>query len=123
MHDLNEPGNTGIFDILDRVRAFGIGRTLAVAIVDGDLDLEEPLEITRSAWADSVRAADMHNDPGQFTTFVAYEYTSTTTEAGSLHRNVVFEGSDRVPEEPFSRMHSKPRRPLGLDGHSSCSWG
>ena len=107
MHDLNEPGNTGIFNILDRVRAFGIGRTLAVAIVDGDLDLEEPLEITRSAWADSVRAADMHNDPGQFTTFVAYEYTSTTTEAGSLHRNVVFEGSDRVPEEPFSRMHSR----------------
>lgn len=106
MHDLNAPDNTGPFSVLDRVRAFGIGRRLAVAIVDGDLDLEEPLEITRSAWADSVRAADMHNDPGRFTTFVAYEYTSTTTDAGSLHRNVVFEGSDRVPEEPFSRMHS-----------------
>ena len=106
MHDLNAPDNTGPLSVLDRVRAFGIGRRLAVAIVDGDLDLEEPLEITRSAWADSVRAADMHNDPGRFTTFVAYEYTSTTTDAGSLHRNVVFEGSDRVPEEPFSRMHS-----------------
>ena len=26
---------------------------------------------------------------------------------GSLHRNVIFESSDRVPEVPFSRMHSR----------------
>jgi hypothetical protein len=49
----------------------------------------------------------MHNDPGRFTTFVAYEYTTTADDAGSLHRNVVFEGSDRVPEVPFSRTHSR----------------
>jgi hypothetical protein len=54
----------------------------------------------------------MHNDPGRFTTFVAYEYSTGADDGGSLHRNVVFEGSDRVPEIPFSRMH--PNNPEDL---------
>ena len=107
VHDLNAPGNTGITSLLDRLRSFGLARALAYAIVNGEIEPEEPLAITRSAWADSVSAADRHNDPGRFTTFVAYEYTSTAEDNGSLHRNVVFEGSDRVPEVPFSRMHSR----------------
>jgi len=107
VHDLNAPDNTGLLSTLDRVRSFGLARALALAIVDGEVERELPLSITKNAWADAVRAADMHNDPGTFTTFVAYEYTSTSDDNGSLHRNVIFKDSDRVPEVPFSRMHSR----------------
>jgi hypothetical protein len=107
VHDLNAPDNTGRLSILDRMRSFGLARALALAIVDGEIEREEPLAITKSAWADSTRAADMHNDPGRFTTFVAYEYTTASDDNGSLHRNVVFKDSDRLPEVPFSRMHSR----------------
>lgn len=107
LHDLNAPDNMGPLSLLDRMRSFGLARALSLAIVDGEVDPEVPLSITRSAWADSIIAADMHNDPGRFSTFVAYEYTITADDAGSLHRNVVFEGSDRVPAVPFSRTHSR----------------
>ena len=77
-----------------------------VASLDGEIDPEESLSVTRRAWADIVRAADMYYQPGSFTTFVAYEYTTSSDDQGNLHRNVVFKGSDRVPEVPFSRVHS-----------------
>ena len=67
---------------------------------------------SRSAWADIVRAAQKHNKPGEFTTFVAYEYTSSTNARGNLHRNVIFRDADKLPSMPFSRFHSQ--NPEGL---------
>jgi hypothetical protein len=49
----------------------------------------------------------MYNDPSRFTTFVAYEYTTGSDDRGNLHRNVVFQSSDRIPDIPFSRVHSR----------------
>ena len=51
-------------------------------------------DIHKSAWADVARSANEHNDPGNFTTFIGYEFTtSTDIEGGNLHRNVIFEAS------------------------------
>ena len=96
VHDLNAPDNMDRWSTLDRMRSFGLARALALAIVEGKVSSEEPLAITRNAWADSINAADEHNNPGHFTTFVAYEYSTTADDNGSLHRNVIFESSDRV---------------------------
>ena len=58
----------------------------------------------KSAWAEIVAAAERHNRPGEFTTFIAYEYTPSR-EGGNMHRNVVFAGGD-VPEDIFGRLDS-----------------
>ena len=60
----------------------------------------------KSAWEDVIKSAHAHNEPGKFSTFVAYEYTSSTPiEGGNLHRNVIFKGND-IPNQPFHRLMS-----------------
>ena len=67
-------------------------------------DLYDP-DVARSAWQEVVESAERHNDPGNFTTFVGYEYTSSGPELQNLHRNVIFR-SGNVPQQPFSRLDS-----------------
>ncbi len=60
----------------------------------------------RAAWEDTIAAANRHDDPGIFTAFIGYEWSSI-----GIHRNVVY-GSQRVPNRPFSSVDS--RRPQDL---------
>jgi len=106
------------------------------AVVTGDTARGTTLfdvNVHRTAWADIIRSAQRHNDPGNFTTFVAYEYTTSTTrssntegasqlkcllrgtgcnfegspplESANLHRNVIYNGN-KFTVEPFSRLKS-----------------
>ncbi len=70
--------------------------------VEDDLDNRE---IAREAWAKIIESAERHNDPGTFTTFIGYEYTSSGPAFENLHRNVIFKGSE-APAQPFSRLDS-----------------
>ncbi len=60
-------------------------------------------DVRADAWQRIIEAADRFNDPGTFTAFVAYEYTSGF--GGNLHRNVVYRGSD-APRLPYGRLDS-----------------
>ena len=67
----------------------------------------------QTTWQRVVAAADRHYEPGKFTTFPAYEWSSAPMQffakerySEKLHRNVVFKGG-KVSGMPFSAFNSQ----------------
>jgi hypothetical protein len=68
-------------------------------------ELNDP-EIAKTVWQRVIEIADKYNQPGKFTTFVAYEWTSAPNSR-NMHRNVFFRDSKHVPTLPFTAFDSQ----------------
>ncbi len=73
-------------------------------------DLSDP-KVAAPVWKRIVEIADKYYQPGKFTTFAAYEWTSTPNSK-NLHRNIFFLDSKKVPEVPFTAVDSTDPRDL-----------
>lgn len=75
------------------INAFGAG-TFPQALVYGP---ENPAY--KTAWEDTIKAAEEYNAPGRFTAFIGWEWTSNTN-ANNLHRNVIYrDGADKALQD------------------------
>ncbi len=61
--------------------------------------------LSTTIWKDVVRIAEEHNQPGRFTAFPGFEWTSAPGER-NLHRVVIFKDQTGVPDLPFSSFDS-----------------
>jgi hypothetical protein len=64
-------------------------------------------EMMRTAWDVIIKAAEKYNEPGRFTAFIGYEWTSTPN-GNNLHRNVIFRDDGQLASRvlPFSGYDS-----------------
>ncbi len=62
-------------------------------------------EIAGTVWKRNVELAEQANQPGKFTAFCSYEWTSMPNNM-NLHRNIFFRDCAKVPTMPFSALDS-----------------
>jgi hypothetical protein len=103
-HDMIMSGQGGAA-AMDIISNFGTG-TISKAFM--------PLPGTKAygnAWTSTIEAAENANEPGMFTAFIGFEWTSNTA-ANNLHRNILFkeDASYASQVEPFITM-----KPMGSD--------
>ncbi len=77
-----------------------------------------------SAWEKTVDIMERYNEPGIFTAFIAYEWTSNGESGQNLHRNVLFrDNADKTRATPplTTFVSSVPGR-AGTDPESLWNW-
>jgi hypothetical protein len=80
-----------------------VNKILATLITSKPLPEYVEPKLIRDNWKRYVETANKFNDPGKFTTLVAWEWTSIPN-GRNMHRNVFFR--DLFPEAPFTAFNS-----------------
>jgi hypothetical protein len=102
---VQQGGQEGVKAAVEIIMAFGNNTfPAALASLPGS-------DAYRSAWEEMIKAAEEHNEPGRFTAFIGYEWTSNTGGM-NLHRVVIYRnGANKASVlEPYTTL-----KPLGSD--------
>ena len=85
----------------------GLALAFSDAIQTSEPEYLTPDSLRASIWQEASAVADKYNEPGLFTAFVGYEWTSMIT-GDNLHRVVIYkDGADTASQmTPFSAQHS-----------------
>ncbi|MFT5610766.1 MAG: hypothetical protein ACI9LU_001263 [Polaribacter sp.] len=84
------------------------------------LESEECMDLSRATWKKIRHAAEIHNVPGKFTSFAAYEYSPVLPNRGKHHRNVIFK-NDQVPIDAISMFDAATAIDLWTTLDDTCT--
>jgi hypothetical protein len=86
--------------------AYGAFREIVQSVTEGKLLIENP-DVMRTVWTENNKTADAHNEPGRFTAFIGYEWSSLP-DNNNLHRVVVFRDDASYANQviPFTSIDS-----------------
>ncbi len=99
-HDaIAQGGETGMKAAYDIVLALSSGKIPPVML--------DP-KVTRSLWERQTAVMEKYNEPGRFTAFIGYEWTSNNT-GNNLHRNVIYRDGKAKADQalPFTTVESE----------------
>ena len=108
-HNLNDSVSGGILSVVKRSGMFRpFGRGVNEGLQNGTIDKTLVENVSKTVWQETIKAADRAYEPGVFTTFAGYEYTSSIDLYEKyLHRNVIFRDTENLPAALFSRLDSQ----------------
>jgi hypothetical protein len=107
-YDMIQSGQ-GAAAAIELITAFGAGE------LTGPLLYSPDSAAFRSAWQETIDAAEEANEPGRFTAFIGYEWTSNTG-GNNLHRNVIFRDGAQFARQvvPFTVLPPGSDNPRDL---------
>jgi hypothetical protein len=102
IHDMIKAGGQqAVAASVELIDAFSRGKSISDALA---VDPGSPA--FTATWDRIVNAAEEYNDPGHFTAFIGYEWTSLVNTGDNLHRVVIYrdDGSLALRHEPYTTL-------------------